>query len=102
MIIKFFEREKISKTGLDFYLIYGDNEGQKKEIIESILKHFNGLTKKYDEKEFLENKDEILSNLLNQSFFEDNKAFIIFRSTDKSLEAIEEILEKKITDTKII
>ena len=56
MIIKFFEREKISKTGLDFYLIYGDNEGQKKEIIESILKHFNGLTKKYDEKEFLENK----------------------------------------------
>ena len=102
MIIKFFEREKISKTGLDFYLIYGDNEGQKKEIIESILKHFNGLTKKYDEKEFLENKNEILSSLLNQSFFEDNKAFIIFRSTDKSLEFVEEILEKKITDTKII
>ncbi len=49
MIIKFFEREKISKTGLDFYLIYGDNEGQKKEIIESILKHFNGLTKKFVE-----------------------------------------------------
>ena len=102
MIIKFFEKEKISKTGLDFYLIYGDNEGQKKEIIENILKHFNGLTKKYDEKEFLEKKDEILSSLLNQSFFEDNKAFIIFRSTDKSLEVIEEILEKKITDTKII
>ena len=34
MIIKFFEREKISKTGLDFYLIYGDNEGQKKEILD--------------------------------------------------------------------
>ena len=102
MIIKFFEREKISKTGLDFYLIYGDNEGQKREVIENILKHFNGITKKYDEKEFLENKDEILSSLLNQSFFEDNKAFIIFRSTDKSLEFIEEILEKKITDTKII
>ena len=102
MIIKFFEKEKISKTGLDFYLIYGDNEGQKKEIIESILKHFNGLTKKYDEKEFLENKNEILSSLLNQSFFEDNKAFVIFRSTDKSLGFIEEILEKKITDTKII
>ena len=66
----------------------------KKEVIENILKHFNGLTKKYDEKEFLENKDEILSSLLNQSFFEDNKAFIIFRSTDKSLEFIEEILEK--------
>ena len=40
MIIKFFEKEKISKTGLDFYLIYGDNEGQKREVIENILKHF--------------------------------------------------------------
>ena len=102
MIIKFFEKEKIGKIGLDFYLVYGDNEGQKKEVLGNILKDFNGLTQKYDEKELLENKNEVLSSLLNQSFFEDNKAFIIFRSTDKSLEFIEEILEKKIIDTKII
>ena len=102
MIIKFFEKEKIDKVGLDFYLVYGDNEGQKKDILQSILKSFNGLTKKYDEKEFLESKNEILSSLLNKSFFENNKAFIIFRSTDKSLGFIEEMLEKKITDTKII
>ena len=102
MIIKFFEKVKIEKVGLDFYLVYGDNEGQKKEVLESILKNFNGLVKKYDEKEFLENKNELLASLLNRSFFEDNKAFVIFRSTDKSLEFIEEILEKKITDTKII
>ena len=38
MIIKFFEKKKLIKLGLDFYLIYGDNEGQKKEILESILK----------------------------------------------------------------
>ena len=43
MIIKFFEKEKIDKVGLDFYLVYGDNEGQKKEVLESILKNFNGL-----------------------------------------------------------
>ena len=102
MIIKFFEKEKIDKVGLDFYLVYGDNEGQKKDILQSILKSFNGLTKKYDEKEFLESKNEILSSLLNKSFFENNKAFVIFRSTDKSLGFIEEMLEKKITDTKII
>ena len=30
MIFKFFEKEKIEKVGLDFYLVYGDNEGQKK------------------------------------------------------------------------
>ncbi len=102
MIIKFFEKEKIGKIGFDFYLVYGDNEGQKKEVLENILKDFKGLTQKYDEKELLENKNEFLSSLLNQSFFEDNKAFIILRSTDKSLEFIEEILEKKITDTKII
>ena len=51
MIIKFFEKEKIDKVGLDFYLVYGENEGQKKDILLSILKNFNGLTKKYDEKE---------------------------------------------------
>ena len=102
MIIKFFEKEKIEKVGLDFYLVYGDNEGQKKEVLEDILNNFNGLRKKYDEKEFLESKNEILSSLLNKSFFENNKAFIIFRSTDKSLGFIEEMLEKKITDTKII
>jgi len=102
MIIKFFEKEKIDKIGLDFYLVYGDNEGQKKEILESILKNFKGLTTKYDERELLENKNEVLSSLLNQSFFEENKAFVIFRSTDRSLGFIQEILEKKITDTKII
>ena len=102
MIIKYFEKEKISKTGLDFYLIYGDNEGQKEDILQCILKNYNGLTNKYDEKEFLESKNEILSSLLNKSFFENNKAFIIFRSTDKSLGFIEEMLEKKINDTKII
>ena len=102
MIIKFFEKEKIDKVGLDFYLVYGDNEGQKEDILQCILKKYNGLTSKYDEKEFLESKNEILSSLLNKSFFENNKAFIIFRSTDKSLGFIEEMLEKKITDTKII
>ena len=102
MIIKFFEKEKIDKVGLDFYLVYGDNEGQKEDILQCILKNYNGLTNKYDEKEFLESKNEILSSLLNKSFFENNKAFIIFRSTDKSLGFIEEMLEKKITDTKII
>ena len=55
MIIKFFEKEKIEKVGLDFYLVYGDNEGQKKEVLENILKDFKGLTQKYDEKELLEN-----------------------------------------------
>jgi len=102
MIIKFFEKEKIDKVGLDFYLVYGDNEGQKEDILQCILKNYNGLTNKYDEKEFLESKNEILSSLLNKSFFENNKAFIIFRSTDKSLGFIEEMLEKKINDTKII
>ena len=102
MIIKFFEKEKIDKVGLDFYLVYGDNEGQKEDILQCILKNYNGLTNKYDEKEFLESKNEILSSLLNKSFFENNKAFIIFRSTDKSIGFIEEMLEKKITDTKII
>ena len=43
--------------------------------LESILKNFNGLTKKYDEKEFLEYKNEILSSLLNQSFLFSHELF---------------------------
>ena len=52
MIIKFFEKEKIDKVELNFYLVYGDNEGQKKDILQSVLKNFNGLTKNMTRKNF--------------------------------------------------
>ena len=102
MIFKFFEKEKLKKSELDLILIYGDNEGQKKEILKNILENFNGPKEKYDERNVLDSQNEILSSLLNRSFFGDKKAIIIDRCTDKMLRFIEEIQEKNISDTKII
>ena len=102
MIIKAFEKEKIKKTTLDLFLVYGENEGLKQEIISNILDNFEGIINKYDEKDLLENRNEIISSLLNKSFFDEKKSIIILRSSDKLFSFIEEIIEKQITDTKII
>ena len=102
MIFKFFEKEKLKKSELDLIIIYGDNEGQKKEILKNILENFNGPKEKYDERNVLDSQNEILSSLLNKSFFEDKKAIIIYRCTDKVLRFIEEIQGKNISDAKII
>ena len=93
MIIKFFEKEKIDKVGLDFYLVYGDNEGQKEDILKCVLKNYNGLTNKYDEKEFLESKRHTLPGCGFDPVFYPEIAFdfqkeIINRATKKGRIAI--------------
>ncbi len=102
MIIKAFEKDKLKKTALDLFLVYGENEGQKKELIPDILNNFESVIDKYDEKDVLDNQHEIISSLLNKSFFEEKKTIIILRSSDKLLSFVEEIIEKRLTDTKII
>ena len=62
MILKTYEFLKKTKFINSIYLLYGDNEGYQNEIQSKIL----GLKKKakihrYDEKEFFENYDTILS-----------------------------------------
>ena len=47
MIIKNFELEKIKKSNLSLYLFYGQNEGLKKEVLEScFIKNFKGTYRK--------------------------------------------------------
>ena len=48
MIIKSFELKKINSKKKKFYF-YGKNEGQKKEIIENVLKNFKKISN-YEEK----------------------------------------------------
>ncbi|MDC0363852.1 DNA polymerase III subunit delta [Candidatus Pelagibacter sp.] len=103
MIIKSFELNKIDLKKNNFFLFYGENEGLKKEIIESNFK--NNYPKKtfyYDESEVLNNKGNFFEEILSKSFFEDEKLIIISRSTDKITSIIEEILEKKIDDLVLI
>ncbi len=103
MIIKSFEVDKLKSLNLDIHLIHGNNEGIKEDIIKSIyLKDFNGDILKYDEQEILYNQDNFISSLLTNSLFENKKLIIISRATEKILNIVNDILERNLSDTKII
>ena len=103
MIIKSFELLKVNLKENHFFLLYGLNEGHKKEIIEEKFKKFYmDSVYTYDESEILQNQDNFFNNILSRSFFENDKLIIISRATDKINNLIEEIIEKKIEDLVIV
>ncbi|MDC2999830.1 DNA polymerase III subunit delta [Candidatus Pelagibacter sp.] len=103
MIIKHFGLNKQNTNKYNIFLMYGKNEGLKNEILHcQFINEFEGQIDKYDEIEFISNKDAIISKFLNKSLFEEKKIIIISRATDKSSKIVEEILEKRLIDTKII
>lgn len=102
MIVKTFEINKKKFEQQNFFLIYGENDGLKKEIIESLKKNFNGNVENYDETQIIVNKELFYEKIFNQSLFEKEKIVIVNRCSEKIYEVIENILEKKILDTKII
>ena len=96
MIIKSFELDKLKSFKSNLHLIYGNNEGIKEDIIESIyLSDFNGNILKYDESEVLNNKDGFISSLLTKSLFENKKLIIISRATEKLFSLLNDILDRK-------
>ena len=102
MIIKAFEinKKKIDKE--NFFLIYGENEGLKKEIIQSLKKNLNGNIDKYEEAQILVDKELFYEKIFNQSLFDKEKIIIVNRCSEKIYEVVEDILGKNISDTKII
>ena len=102
MIIKAFEinKKKIDKE--NFFLIYGENEGLKKEIIQGLKKNLNGNIDKYEEAQILVDKELFYEKIFNQSLFDKEKIIIVNRCSEKIYEVVENILEKNISDTKII
>ena len=102
MIIKTFEIIKKKFDIQNFFLIYGENEGQKNEIIENLRRKFRGNTEKYDESQILNNTEVFYSKIFNQSFFENEKIVIINRCSEKLYEVVENLKEKNISDIKII
>ena len=103
MIIKSFEADKLQSLNLRIHLIYGNNEGLKEDILNNYyLKNFNGDLLKYDEQDILGNKDEFISSLLTKSLFESKKIIIISRATEKLYDLIVDILEREISEIKII
>ena len=101
MILKSFELNKIDLKKNKIILLYGKNEGHKDEIISAIAKIRKNISK-YDEKEILENSNNFLEDLFNQSLFDNEKFIIIKRATDKILKIIEEVDKKKIDEITIL
>ena len=102
MICKFYEVGKY-KGKVNFYLFYGENEGQKIDVIQS---NFNEFTKentfKYNEKEIIENKQLLFENIYSKSFFENEKLILVSEVTDKSVNLIKQIISDNISDVKIV
>ena len=103
MILKPYQFSNLKHANLNFYLLYGQNEGQKYEIIQKILD--TGYTEnihRYEEDEILNNYDNFLNELSNKSFFEDKKIIIVSRVTEKINSLINDVKDKNIKDVKII
>ena len=102
MIIKYFEINKKRFDENNFFLVYGENEGLKKEIIQTLKKKFNGSVENLEEGQIISNNELFYEKLFNRSLFEKEKVIIINRCSEKIYEIIEKIIDKKISDTKII
>ena len=100
MIVKQFQFNNDLLNKNIFFLLYGNNEGLKNEIIDNLKK--NGEVFTYDEKEILDNENEFIDNMLSKSLFDEKKIIIIKRATDKFVKIVEILQEKKIEDIKLI
>ena len=102
MIIKTFEIDKKKFDKQNFFLVYGENEGLKKEIIQTIKKNLNGVVENFDETQINNDKQTFYEKIFNRSLFEKEKIIIINRCSEKIYDVIESIVEGKISDIKII
>tara|TARA_B110000014_G_C20033917_1_gene537058 strand:+ start:314 stop:820 length:507 start_codon:yes stop_codon:yes gene_type:complete len=103
MIVKSFELKKLNTNKKNIYLLYGENEGFKNEVIKKYFEvNFSDKIYKYDQNEILINKESFYNNVLTKSFFENEKLIIISRADDKIKDIIQEILEKKLENIIII
>ena len=101
MIFNSFEIDKININKNKFILLYGKNEGYKKEVTNVLLKDKKEI-KIYEEKEIHDNSETFIEEIISQSLFEDEKIIIIKRVSDKLIKIIEEISSKNIKDIIII
>ncbi len=103
MIEKLKSLSKNFKTSQKFYLLYGSNTGQIEETIDNVFKpklSKNVFT--YDESEIILNTNEFEENILNRSFFDNEKLIIINRASDKILEIIKNLIEKDVSEIVIV
>ena len=102
MIVKSFELNKIDLSNKYFFLLYGENQGHKNELIEKKFKKNLKNVYNYEESEILNNEEDFFNSIFTKSFFESEKLIIISRASDRIKSTIEEIIKKKVEDLTIV
>ena len=101
MILKSYELKKIKSKKSNLILFYGKNSGLKSlEFKNMIEKEMEVI--KYEERDLIYKKNEIIYNIFLKSLFEKKKIILIKRTTDKSFKTIEWLANKNLDDTKIV
>ena len=101
MIYKAFELKKIPDNAI-FYLLYGKNEGLKKDCVNEILEKNDGKVFNYEEKQIKDETESFYENILSGSLFESNKIIIINRASDKIFEIIQDLINRNTSNINII
>ncbi len=103
MIFKSYEIKKINLKKNKIILFYGDNEGFKKEAIDTLISNSKIINiDKYDETQILENNNIFLDEIFSGSLFENEKIILINKASDKLFKLIQEITDKEINDIYLI
>ena len=101
MIIKNYEIKKFKDNNL--FLFHGSNQGFKEESLKiNFLKENTSEYIKYFENEILSNIDEFFNEVFSGSLFNTKKIITISNATDKIYPLMEELIEKKVQDIKLI
>ena len=101
MILKTFDLNKITEKSI-FFLLYGKNEGLKSNCTNKLLENFNDKVFYYDEKQIMDDKASFYENILSGSLFDRRKIIIIKRATDKIYATIKDLIDRNISNIKII
>ena len=103
MIKKSFELKNEILRENYLFLFYGQNEGLKNQVIDSLFKkNYLESTYQYEESEIIKNEEGFFNNILSKSFFENEKLIIINRVSDKIKEIAEELIDKQVEGLIII
>ena len=103
MIIINNELQKLKATKCNLYLLYGENRGFKNQFIyENLSLEFKKNIFKYNENEVFNDYKDFMTSILNKSFFEEKKLYIISNVTEKILVLIEDFISSNIEDITII
>lgn len=101
MIIKSYELNLNKVKNVNYFLIYGENQGHKEDLVNTISKPQDKIFK-YLENDILNDHNLLIDKLYTKSFFEEDKLIIIENISDKFFSFFESIFKKDLEGSKLI